>query len=803
MSECYCNEHRYKEQTIAAGLAEIPRQIGSFADFRASMLSKIRDYPALSHWRPCGQEDLGLMLLEMWAYMLDVQSFYDEVLGHEMWIGTARQRSSVRKLIDLLGYVPRPAVAAVASLALTIEGRKSILLEAGTGFRSGAFNGLPPQIFETTNGSNLHPLNNSWQVIAPKQTTLLPGGDAFDTSFPTLLVRRDTLLKSGDLVLISIKEESDVYRQMRTIVSVTDHESINGEPFKKIAFNSAITLRGDFILEDITIDRAVHTAGLWTKAKVSGDPDAIDGKKIVLDALYRRLIAANDFVVLQRTATRRWFQVESAADAQMTIAPAGSATLTDVDNNTSNISIPAVKAPITQLTMKQTVEQDNWRSADTDLMTLYYGFESAAQVVAEPANELGSDDTLDLDTGRKNALESPMDLGSPARFLLQDKNLDGVMVSGSVDYQTAQLALDNSDSFKNLVMPVNAFGNVIEVSRGESVNGEILGSGDATLANQFFKLKKGPLTYLNAATASNELGVVSSLSVYVDGVRWQEVSNFYGTGAEDTIYTVRQGDEDESIVFFGDGRYGSRLPTGVNNIVAYYRFGAGRDAPPAESISQLVKPIDGVNGVEQVLKATAGDDAESREALRALAPRSALLLGRAISIEDIKVVASNVAGVEAVHAEWRWQARQQRPAAQVWYLGDVEKTIVLEKIGLLVSPSVPVDATQVIKFPLHLSIELEIDEEYLEKDVLEEVYSLLVNEETGILLPAHIGFDQSLVRSRLFFELLSVDGVLNVTGLAVTVFGITFPWEEGIIPLPLELFIDFVAGGISLNGKEF
>ena len=42
-----------------------------------AMLAAIRQYPALNRWRARGDDDFGIMLLEMWAYIADVQAFYD------------------------------------------------------------------------------------------------------------------------------------------------------------------------------------------------------------------------------------------------------------------------------------------------------------------------------------------------------------------------------------------------------------------------------------------------------------------------------------------------------------------------------------------------------------------------------------------------------------------------------------------------------------------------------------------------------------------------------------------------------
>lgn len=802
MSECICTDISCSGLEIPPGLSNIDRQIGNFSDFRSALLSHISEYPELQHWHPCGQEDLGLMVLEMWAYMFDVQSFYDDIIAHETWVRTAKHRPSLRKLIELLGYVPRPAVAATATLALRATGRRAIELPIATGFRSGAFADQAPQIFETTLVQSVHPLNSMWPLARPVPTSLNSSSPTTDQSYSSLLVDTKTILKVGDLVIISVQGAPDSYRQVRTVTVVEDYQAHDGEDFKQIEFNQGINLQGGFAPQDITIWRSTQTGSLWTNSKHSGDPDAIDDKKVVLDALYTRQIAATDFVVITRSGDPRWFKVTKVDSVDITIAAAKTTTIT-VDGEDSSVAVPAVKAPITRLTMSQDVEITNWASSSANLMTLYYGFERAAEVVLESLEEVNSDLPLDIDTQTRARLEAPFDSEAPTQLLLEDKNLSGALVDGGIDYDTASVVLDSDEAFDSLSSPVTVLGNVVSVSRGESVNHEILGSGDATTANQFFKLKKGPLTYLNAPTSANEQGVATTLKVYVDGVLWSEVSSFYSVGPDEHVYVVRQDDLGGSLVHFGDGRYGARLPSGAANVVAYYRFGAGKAAPPAQSISQLAKPIDGINSVKQVLTASMGADAESAQDLQTLAPRSALLLGRAVSIEDIIVLASNVSGVDAAHAEWRWQATQQRPAVQIWYVGDADPDTVLEKVRLIASPTISIDATPVNLFPLHLSIDLELDSNYLVEEVLNAVHVLLADPKSGVLVPANFGFRQPLVRSRLFADLLSVPGVLNVEGLAIQFLWFSLPWDDEIIQLPIDMMVDFVSGGIALNGTEY
>ncbi len=102
---------------------------------------------------------------------------------------------------------------------------------------------------------------------------------------------------------------------------------------------------------------------------------------------------------------------------------------------------------------------------------------------------------------------------------------------------------------------------------------EVLGSGDASAANQSFKLKKKPLTYEATPTMYKELWVASTLEVYVNGILWKEVPTFLGIGPSEQIFIIRQNDEGEATITFGDGRQGARLPTGTDNVVANYRYG--------------------------------------------------------------------------------------------------------------------------------------------------------------------------------------------------------------------------------------
>ena len=259
--------------------------------------------------------------------------------------------------------------------------------------------------------------------------------------------------------------------------------------------------------------------------------------------------------------------------------------------------------------------------------------------------------------------------------------------------------------------------------------------------------------------------MVSTLTVWVDGLQWTEAQSFFGHGPGAQIYVVRQDDEGASTVTFGDGVRGARLPTGSGNVVASYRFGAGAASPPAGSITQIAKPVAGLAKVISPVASGGGADAEGADSIRTLAPRSALLLGRAISIEDFEVAALTTPGVITAHADWSWENVRQRPVVKVWVVGGAGVAgTVAERLVAISEPDTPIDCEEATAVSATLTIDLELDPARVATAVLASVQDALLGND-GWLLPANLGIDQPLLRSPLLAFLLSITGVIGVRGI--------------------------------------
>ncbi|GAB7045630.1 putative baseplate assembly protein [Catenuloplanes indicus] len=189
---------------------------------------------------------------------------------------------------------------------------------------------------------------------------------------------------------------------------------------------------------------------------------------------------------------------------------------------------------------------------------------------------------------------------------------------------------------------VRLLANVVPASHGASRD-EPIGSGDASLANQSFRLFQGPLTWLASDTP---LGASSTLVVRVDGVRWHEVDSLAGRGPDERVYTTRTDDEDRTIVTFGDGVHGARLPTGYQNVRAVYRVGIGRDGNTGSGrITQLLTRPLWVSTVTNPVPATGGADPDGPGQARRNIPLSVTALDRLVSVADYEDFARARAGI--------------------------------------------------------------------------------------------------------------------------------------------------------------
>lgn len=785
---CICDEFQFPpDLEIVSGLARLRRQLGTFAEFRRAMLHAVsvrntaalethplwslrylieadraglrKSLDAIGRWRGRHPEDFGIMLLEMWAYVCDVTSFYDEVFADESYVRTAVRRDSLSGLVSPLGYIPRPAVAALADLAAFADGRQAVTLPVGTAFRSGAFAGNPPEIFELGTETKIHPFLNQWTILPIRRPTFGAAGAYRDTF---LCEDGSVSVKEGDLVLLKVGSAGHAAH----VKAIAKQQGVDHLTYSAVTLSNSVWVPGGTPVSSVRLLKAASKSSLWTRTSPSYG-STFSGFSVPIGSWFQLdsispSFRTNEDVIVEDKGSFRASTIATVETATITIQDASTSEVKDKGGTViAKIPIPAITAQTTQITIPAVLFTVFSFSDDSAEIAIHHSFVSAGRITIEGLPLIDRTDPLNVRT----PVDMPRDASTPGTFELEDVNGLGVKRPGSLNFATGQFSVQGDPWPAELATPVQLYGNIVSTSRGETVNGEILGAGDSALANQSFTLKKSPLTYLPSPSENTPSGLTSTLKIYVDGVQWTEAASFYGHSLFDEIYIVRQNSKSESVVTFGDGSLGRRLNTGAV-VTAYYRFGGGAATPPSGSITQIAKPVKGLKGVRSPVAPYGGADAEPAGSLQKYAPRSALLLGRAVSLPDLEAAAASYTGVRAVAAEWRWSTTLQVPAAHIFYLADGDLTeLLLNKLKGLTQPDTPIQVERALATSATLSITMAIDPRRFESDVVNAARLALMDVDTGLLPPERLGIGQPLFRSVLFDFLQKVPGVVSVTGL--------------------------------------
>jgi predicted phage baseplate assembly protein len=304
--------------------------------------------------------------------------------------------------------------------------------------------------------------------------------------------------------------------------------------------------------------------------------------------------------------------------------------------------------------------------------------------------------------------------------------------------------------------------NCVTATHGETVS-EILGSANGAVPNQRFALSKKPLTYVPAATSS---GSESTLEVRVNGVLWEEAPSLYGLAPGSEQYIVRRADDGKASIIFGDGRQGARPPTGVQNVTARYRSGAGLAGEvEAGKLSLLQSRPLGVRAVTNPLPASGAEDPEPRESARENAPMTVRTMERIVSLQDFEDFARTFAGIGKARVRVLWNGEDN--LVHITVAGASGKPVssnselysnLVDAIDGARDPilQVRVDTFQPRRF--NLKAKVLVDERYVTEDVLQEVEAALL----AAFAFARRGFGQPVTAAEVIQVIHDVDGVLAV-----------------------------------------
>jgi predicted phage baseplate assembly protein len=310
--------------------------------------------------------------------------------------------------------------------------------------------------------------------------------------------------------------------------------------------------------------------------------------------------------------------------------------------------------------------------------------------------------------------------------------------------------------------PVTIYGNVARATHGETKT-EVLGSGNASQTYQHFTLRQSPLTYVTADTPS---GAESTLQVRVNDILWHEVPTLYGRNSDEPVYVTRTDDDSKTTIQFGDGKTGSRLPTGQENITATYRQGIGlAGMVKAGKLSLLMTRPLGVKGVNNPLDAIGAQNPESLSEARRNSPLTVLTLDRIVSLQDYEDFARAFSGIAKALATWTWTGQVRGVFLTVAGYNATpvpEKSPTYEKLLAAMQkagdPYISLRVQSYLPAPFRIAAKVKVDPDYVAEKVLANVRSSLLS---------YFSFDgrnlgQPVTKSEAIAQIQSIPGVVAV-----------------------------------------
>ena len=737
-------------------------RVGDFVSFREALLLAVPGETELVNWRPGAQGDLAVQMVEWWAYLADILTFYNERIANQDYLLTADLPESVRGLIRILGYRPRPGVGATGTVAATMSGIKPFTLPQGFPLQSKATPGKQPQVFELAPATLVQPPD----VIAADPATdgSLLGADGSSV----LLQGVVTSAKTGDTVMllpagwtgVDGSGNPDLSYAVATVQSVAPEKDPRGKTNTRITLNAQTALPAAALAASYRLLRSAQSTVVWQYPAAH----VIQPRQADMAAITRAIHVGDPvlFVLPDTSPKDQLVSVTSYAEAVWYANPPGTDP-TQPPGSPPDISIPI---PHTRLGFQPPLKGTSDTSSERAGTRVLYGWQDVGTLIATPATAL---------TGTQLDLQSPL----PASLLPMTNQ--AVLVSdGNGNGVSAQASADNSDPSTvglsnilgapaSLVAPFSVLFDLLQVSRGKSVSNEILGSGDATItAGQEFALANSPLTYLPGASSTSGTDYHSTLQVWVDGVEWQEVPSFYGQSPNARVFVTREDDQNVTHVQFGDGVNGARLSSGVNNVVASYRYGSGAQSPDAGSLTVILQPWPGLKAILNPVAAGGGADPDPPQKIRTLAPQSVLTFGRAISADDYETIAAQAPGVSRARAYFTWDDVQQRNMVKV-YVGDDDNAVANANLALADAddPNRPLNVILATSIAITVSFTLVIDPTYIPGNVTAAVTTAITDPDAGLLGANVTGIGQSIYQSQVFAACLAVPGVLAVHDLKI------------------------------------
>jgi hypothetical protein len=685
------------------GLPRIAYRIGRYADFAAAMTRAIDLAPALSAWTHRGADDPGIALLEGAALLGDILTFYQEHYANEAYLRTAAWRESVAELVRLTGYRLAPAIGGRATLAFEARGEQPATIDKGFAVKVELDGMALAADFQTDAPLQAWAHLGRFHLYRPRvrPARLAAGALAFDVAGVGGAADTASLaafaLTAGERLLllppepgwsagsgpVTVPLTAQQAPQVVTVKKVTRllgrvqvdldapilqdwpgpvsacrinrsfrHLGHNAPPRTVESTLSGTTITGatekatGFVRHPNQVCRHTGATLPLAPAVIPLEVEVTDlqpGMRVVLQTRVRRQAGSEFALCVLRGVTAieartLGFGNLNGPSTLLTldkplVGPSGPNAFT---SDVRDYRLHEVTSPLLTLQPLSTPSSTAFTPAAATLC--YYGTAAQARLLAGRRLWLLHADGRSIELVCTNGAG---DFPGPA---------SGPATMWPLSFDRLPAPFTHAD-FDEAAPAVTVLGNLVDASQGKAEPDAVLGNGDNRQGWQTFACPKAPLTYFLSPDGIPPYAPV--LEIRVNGRLWRRVDAFFGHGPGEQVYIVREDAAGRSFVQFGDGATGARLPSGLKNVVAAYRSGAGaRGALKPGTAPTAGERPPGFDKVALAGIVSGGADAEDGAKAREAAPGKVQSLGRLVCIRDYETETLGVPGVVTAAAAW-------------------------------------------------------------------------------------------------------------------------------------------------------
>ncbi|MCW5983244.1 MAG: baseplate J/gp47 family protein [Bryobacteraceae bacterium] len=677
-------------------LPAIQYRLGTYSTFMRAMLVAAAARPELKAWTARSPRDFGMQFLDLWAYLADILTFYQERIANEAYLRTATQRENVMRLAAAIDYRLGPGAAAIVHLAFTLDKQKTLTIPVGLKAQSIPGQNEKPQKFETIEAIEA---NASWNRLRvfPQPQAVVPFAPGRTGGTLVNEPARPKLLSPGMKVVIFDTRIAE-NKEIAAVASAA----------AGIRLQWTLPVKGSFANPEARpYGRQFRLFGSQAPSKFT-----VPTADSTVPGGIRWVIQTPSFLIAAQTSG---FSLETVVEdlkpgAEMLVAHTTSNTAQRFVRKGTVISaapLPAsrgaIEATVTQVQLQLTGSVPVGLSqVDLRNITLY-------ELTGAPIQFATSEYPPEI---CGNRVYIPVDVlpAYPLKrsIILDDQKGDphiAAVDSATVSADHLVIAFTPAPSRCFSTDTCVLLGNVAKATHGETVKDEVLGNGDASSRLQKFQLRKTPVTFIPQPGAPH--GVANTLQVRVDGVLWKEVVTLLGEAPDARVYATAVADDAKMTVQFG-GEPGSRLPSGRNNVVAQYRQGLGPDGNVrAASITTLLDRPVGLKSVVNPAVASGGSAPEPLETARANAPNTVRTFGRIVSLTDFEDAARELSTVAKAKSSLSWTGNEQEVSVAV--AGEAGKVLSAEVLrGVLADLNSRRDVNRRLTIRAHQNVAVRI-----------------------------------------------------------------------------------------------